>query len=172
MHFKCSCTIAVVCWLLNTFLAAAGNVRLQQLHLVLTSVRMRTILTLTKRLATLFPFEAVIGRHRLFATDVCVTLWKLDNRQEMVIKLLVTGKVTQSLLLRKESDNVRATSNVYLRKGSLTISCAATLRQRLQINLQCYLTQSQNADTGPTSPSADPISQARGKVASKVPPFK
>ena len=28
-----------------------------------------------------FPCEAVIGRHRLFAVDVWGTLWTLDNRQ-------------------------------------------------------------------------------------------
>ena len=35
-----------------------------------------------------------------------------------------------------------------------------------------YLTQSQYTDTGPTSPSADPIPQAPGRVATGVPIFK
>ena len=69
--------------LFNTFLSAAGQFWLQQLHLVLISVCIRTTLTHTQRLGTLFLFEAVIGRHRLFAVDVCGTVWELDNPQEM-----------------------------------------------------------------------------------------
>ena len=43
---------------------------------------------------------------------------------------------------------------VYLRDGSAqTILRTATLRQKFFF----YLTQSQYTDTGPTSPSADPI---------------
>ena len=30
-----------------------------------------------------FPFEAIKGRHRLFAVDVRGTLWKPDNRKDM-----------------------------------------------------------------------------------------
>ena len=33
-----------------------------------------------KKTRDAFPFEASIGRHRLFAVDVCGTLWKLDKR--------------------------------------------------------------------------------------------
>ena len=73
---------------INTFPTAAGIFLLQQLHLVLILVRVRTILIYTKRIATLSP---LIGRHHLFVADVCgtgnwttfVELWKLDNRQEM-----------------------------------------------------------------------------------------
>ena len=47
---------------------------------------------------------------------------------------------------------------VYLRDGSAqTILRAATLRQVTYQTV--YLTQSQYTDTGPTSPSADPIMQ-------------
>ena len=53
--------------------------------------------------------------------------------------------------------NVPSNMRVYLRDGSAqTILRAATLRQKLQIRL-FYLTQSQYTDTGPTSPSAEPI---------------
>ena len=39
-------------------------------------------------------------------------------------------------------------------------------------NQTFHLTQSQYTDTGPTSPSADPIRQAPGRVATGVPIFK
>ena len=46
----------------------------------------------------------------------------------------------------------------YVMNGSAqTIVRAATLRQKLQIKVTFYLTKSQYIDTGPTSPSADPI---------------
>ena len=68
----------------NTFLTAAGYVQLQQLHLVLIWVCMRTILTHTHtQTREAFPFEAVIGRHHPLAVDVCGALWKPDNWQEL-----------------------------------------------------------------------------------------
>ena len=61
-----------------------------------------------------FPFEAVIGRHHLFAVDVWGTLRKLNNRQDMagqtscyrgsnkkwLVRHRVTGTVTQTWLVR------------------------------------------------------------------------
>ena len=48
-------------------------------------------------------------------------------------------------------------SQVYLRDGfAQTTVCAATLREKFQIKI-FYLTQSQYTETGPTSPSVDPI---------------
>ena len=53
--------------------------------------------------------------------------------------------------------NISFHTLVYFRDGSAqTILRAATLRQKLQIKA-FHLPQSQHTDTGPTSPSADPI---------------
>ena len=56
---------------------------MQQLHLVLISIRIRAILAHTKGLTTLFAFEAVVRRHHVFDVDVCGTLWKLDKGHDM-----------------------------------------------------------------------------------------
>ena len=58
-----------------------------------------------KKTLEAFPFETVIGRHHLFAVDVCGTLWKLDNRHEP-IKRLDTGKVAQYHLLLQGNVNI------------------------------------------------------------------
>ena len=60
---------------------------------------------------------------------------------------------------------------VYLRDGSAqTILRAAT---QIKVADQTFhLTQSQYTDAGPTSPRADPIPPAPGRVATGVPIFK
>ena len=62
---------------------------------------------------------------------------------------------------------------VYLKDGTAqTIVRAATLRQKLQIKLFQF-TQSQHTDTGPISPSTDPITPGAWQgIATEVPMFK
>ena len=78
---------------INTFLSAAEQLWLQLRRLVFVSVLKRNMLRHTQKTLDAFPFEAVTGRHRLITVDVCGTLWKLDNRQEMADQtILFQGK--------------------------------------------------------------------------------
>ena len=54
-------------------------------------------------------------------------------------------------------------------ESAQTVIRAATLRQKWQIQ-SSYLTQSQYANTGPTSLSADPLTP--GRVATRTPMFQ
>ena len=55
---------------------------------------------------------------------------------------------------------------VYLRDGSDKLTCCHTAHQTF------YITQSQYTDTGPTSPSADPINSQAPRTVATVPIFK
>ena len=90
---------------------------------------------------------------------------------------------TQSALL---SGNCLKEKNCLLLVGCLTSQQQASVSQGriCSDNFTCchteievadqtfYLTQSQYTDTGPTSPSADPITPAPGRVATGMPIFK
>ena len=64
--------------------------------------------------------------------------------------------------------NFPAAYMVYLRYGSAQpFVRAVTMRQALQIKLNCHLTQSQFTVTGPTIPGAGPITPGVGQVATR-----